>query len=146
MKLSTDWKGLPEVRAQLARLGAAPRRALAATAEDVESYAESQAARHNRTGALVASLYLRRAGEGFEVGHDLQRARQALFVHWGTKPHRIAPKKKRVLRWASGGAGFVFARGVQHPGYRGDAWMVRAAARAPLMFDRHLQAMLAAKG
>ena len=45
--------------------------------------------------------------------------------HLRHAPHRIAPKKK-VLRWAGGGA-FKFAKWVNHPGYIGDNYMIRAA-------------------
>jgi hypothetical protein len=54
-------------------------------------------------------------------------------VHWGTRPHKIRPKTKKALRWAQGGA-FQFAREVNHPGYRGDPWMIRAADDAIRQF------------
>lgn len=39
----------------------------------------------------------------------------ALYVEKGTKPHKIKPKDRSVLRFPVGG-GFVFASGVNHPG------------------------------
>lgn len=46
--------------------------------------------------------------------------------------------RKLVLRFPVGG-GFRFAQFVNHPGYKGDPWMVRAAALAPAIFTRHVQ-------
>ena len=89
---------------------------------------------HTKTGALARSLYNRAIPGGREVGHDLQHAPHALFVHWGTRPHEIRPRRRKVLRWAVGNQ-FAFARKVWHPGYRGDAWMVRAADDAVRQFD-----------
>lgn len=118
-------------------------RSLAAAAEETQEFIEAEAAKHNRSGALVRSVFLRRTGDlSFEVGHDLQVAPHALFVHWGTNPHVIRPKNKKMLRWPAGGK-FIFARKVHHPGYKGDPWMVRAAARVPAIFERHVAARLA---
>lgn len=142
MKLTAKATGIDAARAELLRIGAMPAKALAVVAEEVETFVEGEAGKHNKRGALVQSVYLRRAGESFDVGHDGQRAPHALWVHWGTKPHDIKPKRKGALRWAAGGV-FHFARIVHHPGYRGDPWMTRAAALAPRLFDQQLQAMLA---
>lgn len=145
MKLGAQVTGAEETRRELLRIGSLPARALAQTAEDTEDFVAIQAAKHNKRGALVASTYLRRVADGFDVGHDGQRAPHAIFVHWGTKPHVIAPKKKTTLRWASGGI-FHFAKRVQHPGYRGDPWMARAAAQAPRLFNDHIHQLLAQQG
>ena len=142
MKVTVKVSGTQAVRLQMQRLARAPFKALAQTAEDVEELAEAGAAKHNKTGALVRSLYLRRIADGFEVGHDLQHAPHAVFVHWGTKPHVIRPKNRKTLRWPSGGA-FSFARSARHPGYKGDPWLVRAAAQAPRLFAARLTALLA---
>lgn len=142
MKVTVKVSGTQAVRLQMQRLARAPFKALAQTAEDVEEIAEAGAAKHNKTGALVRSLYLRRIADGFEIGHDLQHAPHAVFVHWGTKPHVIRPKNKKTLRWPSGGA-FSFARSARHPGYKGDPWLVRAAAQAPRLFAARLTALLA---
>ena len=53
---------------------------------------------------------------------------------------------KMVLRWPSGvggGTGFVFARQVNHPGYKGDPWMERAKAASHDIFARHIREALA---
>lgn len=141
MKINTVVLGTEAVRREMLRAAGAPKKALATVAEEVEDFVAGEAAKHNKTGALVQSVYLRRAGQDYDIGHDGQRAPQALWVHWGTKPHKIEPKRKGMLRWSAGGI-FHFAKRVQHPGYRGDPWMTRAAALAPRLFDQHLQALL----
>lgn len=50
----------------------------------------------------------------------------AIFVHFGTAPHDITPKNKKALRWNTVG-GFAFAKKVEHPGYKGDPFMTKAA-------------------
>lgn len=145
MKLTARTTGIEEARAELLRVGALPAKALAQVADETEEFVAAEAGKHSKTGAIVSSVYLRREGAGFVVGHDGQRAPEALFVHWGTRAHVIRPKKKGALRWASGGL-FHFAKKVNHPGYRGDPWMVRAATMAPRLFEQHLQAMIDRQG
>ncbi len=141
MKLQVNLTGAKEVREQLLRIGQSPALALARTAEELEEVIEAQAGKHSKTGALVRSIYKRRQGEGWELGHDLQVAPHALFVHWGARPHVIRPKNKRALRWPSGGQ-FRFAKEVNHPGNKADPWLTRAAALAPSIFARHVQALI----
>lgn len=104
--------------------------------------AERGADAHTKTGAMRQSLFARAIPKGREVGHDLTRAPHALFVQFGTRPHVIEPNKKKALRWASGGR-FFFAKRVHHPGYRGDAYLSRAADDAIRQFsaivDRAMQ-------
>jgi len=97
--------------------------------------AEAGADAHTRTGALRQSLYNRAIPNGRAVGHDTNRAPYAAFVLLGTRPHVIKPKNKKALRWVSGN-GFVFAKSVKHPGYRGDNYLLRAATEAVRQFDR----------
>lgn len=142
MKLTVNLTGAEDVRRKLLQIGQqAGTKALAAAAEDVELYVHGEAGKHTKTGALGRSVYLRKLGDGYEVGHDPRVAPHALFVHWGTRPHKIKPKDKRALRWAAGGQ-FAFAKVVHHPGYKGDAWLVRAAALAPAIFERHVNAAI----
>lgn len=139
--------GSDELRAKLQRLGQQlARQAAAAAVEDVEQYVSDEAGKHTKpggTGALFRSVYAKPVGDdAWEIGHDLRAARHALFVHWGTKPHIIRPKDKKRLRWPGPG-GFIFAREVRHPGYKGDPWLVRAAAMAPKIFEQHVTARIA---
>lgn len=106
------------------------------TAQQVFDEAHSAADKHTQTGALVRSLKMRRRGNNqLEVYHDLQVAPHALFVHWGTKAHEIRPRRKKVLRWV-GPNGFVFARRVWHPGYKGDPYLIRARSAVAQRFAR----------
>lgn len=90
--------------------------------------------RHTKTGALFQSVYNRQVPDGRAVGHDADRAPHAVFVVFGTRPHVIRPKKKKALRWPAG-AGFRFAKFVNHPGYRGDDYMLTAANDALRQFS-----------
>lgn len=127
--------GVKQAEREIAALPLKSRAAIAAFAQHVYDSAQARADRHTKTGALVRSLYLRPYGDvGWEIGHDMQHAPYAVFVHWGTRPHRIAPKTRKVLRWPSGGA-FVFARWVRHPGYNGDPWLLTATRDAIRDFD-----------
>jgi len=137
--LRIDLLGLPETQAALRDQPDAARRAFIEFAELVHEYAREGADAHTDTGALVGSLGHgpRRAPDGWIVGHDTRRAPHAVFVHWGTRPHVIEPRKRKVLRWPSGG-GFVFAQRVQHPGYKGDPYLVTASDKAISKFSRIL--------
>lgn len=140
MKVTIDLTGTDKVRAMLQRLGPAlSNQALAETAVKVEDYIRAEAGKHLKTGALNSSIFKRRTTDGWEVGHDLQRAPHAVFVMFGTKAHLIKPKRKKILRWAGGGA-FHFAKVVHHPGNKADDWLKRAAAIAPQIFASAVQA------
>lgn len=140
MNVNINVTGTAQVRAMLQRIGPAlADNALAQTAVKVEDYIRAEAGSHLKTGALNSSIFKRRTSEGWEVGHDLQRAPHAVFVLFGTKAHLIKPKKKKALRWAGGGA-FHFAKVVKHPGTKADDWLKRAAAMAPQIFAQAVQA------
>lgn len=96
--------------------------------------AQAGAGRHFKTGALFRSLYNRSIPNGREVGHDPQMAPHALFVNFGTRPHKIYPRTKKALRWSGGGV-FHFAKVVNHPGYRGDNYIQAAADAAIVQFS-----------
>lgn len=95
---------------------------------------QAGAARHGKRGDLFASIYNRAIPGGREVGHDPQRAPHAIFVNAGTRPHVILPKEKKALRWVAGNR-FAFAKKVNHPGYRGDAYMIAALTEALRQFQ-----------
>src|SRR5574337_395345 len=111
------------------------RAVLGKMADFIFNKAYEGADRHTKSGALIHSLYNRPIPGGREIGHDPRIAPHAIFVHWGTRPHVIRPRNKKVLRFQPGGGPFVFARKVQHPGYKGDAWLATAAAEAIRRFD-----------
>jgi len=139
--------GLSEAVSVLQRLPAKLERQTILRMSQV-AYDEAQrgALRHSKTGALVQSLYNRAIPTGRAVGHDTQRAPYAGYVNLGTRPHVIRPKaggqssnsgefgpvrvgKRKALRWVVGN-GYAFAKKVNHPGYRGDAYLISAATMA----------------
>ena len=66
-----------------------------------------------RTGFMRSSVFFKREGlVKIKVGAKAPHAR---FNEYGTRPHIIAPKTRRVLRFVKGGR-TVFARRVFHPG------------------------------
>ena len=119
---------IPKVQKQaLARLGAA-----------IHDDVKERIGKHTKSGALEQSLRIIKSDSEFVIYNDLQRAPHARFVHWGTRPHVIRPKKRKALRWPVGGT-FAFAKKVNHPGYEGDAYFAKAAAEAPALFARIVQ-------
>ena len=95
-------------------------------AADVYALALVGAKSHSKSGKLVASLVNRPVPNGRAVEHDPLRAPHAVYVHYGTKPHDIRPKRVGgKLRFIIGGR-VVFAKRVRHPGYRGDPYFTRA--------------------
>jgi hypothetical protein len=142
MSLFIKFEGLSDVTGSLLRLPAElERKTILRLSQVAYDEAQKGAGRHNKTGALFQSLYNRSIPNGREVGHDPQRAPHAIFVQLGTRPHVIAPKNKKALRWASGGK-FFFAGKVNHPGYRGDAYLINAATLAVREFSSILDAAL----
>lgn len=131
--------GANEISAKLLALPEAIRQqAVNGLAQVAHDSAFKGADRHTKNGALIRSLHMRPVNDGWEIYHDLQKAPHALFVHWGTRPHKITPNRRKVLRWPSGSGGstgFVFARFVNHPGYKGDPWLVQAGEEAIAAFD-----------
>lgn len=106
--------------------------------------AQKGAGRHIVTGALFQSLFNRKEQNARRVGHDKNRAPHASLVIQGTIPHFIPPKNKKALRWpvAGGAGGFAFSKGHDHPGYKGDPYMDKAAADAFAKFNTILDAAL----
>jgi hypothetical protein len=124
--IEISFNGLTELRADLKALPENVERDVIFRMSQV-AYDEAQrgAGRHIKSGALFSSLYNRAIAGGRSVGHDGGRAPHAKFVIFGTRPHVIRPSKRKALRWV-GPRGFVFAKKVNHPGYRGDDYMTRA--------------------
>lgn len=103
-------------------------------------YDETQegADRHTKTGALFQSVFNRATRTGRAIGHDTKRAPHAAFVLFGTRAHEIRPKGKKAIRWAGPG-GFIFAKVVKHPGYKGDQYLDAAADKAIAQFSEILK-------
>ena len=129
---SVELFGDQDVAAAFKRLSAIGRvEALRDTAQQTYQVAKFEVDGHTKTGALARSIDIVKESDEWFVGHR-NGPRHALFVHWGTKPHKIRPRKRKALRWAGGGR-FTFAQVVNHPGYKGDPYFVRAAANVPRM-------------
>lgn len=108
----------------------------------VDLVAEAARTTHDyvdRTGALTASI--QPAGvEGSFTRGDLEGRvgfgassrdgyAYGIGVELGTRPHEIRPRFRQALRFPagpSGGAGWIFARKVNHPGTRPRLFMARA--------------------
>lgn len=140
MSFTVSVQGLARLRVELPEIAPSIERAVVLRMSQI-AYDETLqgAGRHSKTGALFQSVYNRAAAgrpgvqTAREVGHDPQRAPQALWVNFGTKPHDIRPRNKKALRWAGGGR-FFFSKLVRHPGYKGDAYILDAAADALAAF------------
>jgi hypothetical protein len=88
--------------------------------DKVHDRARRNLARHVRTGALIRSLYARKAllsGRVF-IGTDHWR-----FIEYGTSPHIIEPNRKQALNWPTARHP---VRRVRHPGTSEYAPMRRA--------------------
>jgi len=154
--------GVDGVQQTLARLVPQSEHAVLKLAERIHELAVAGAEKHRKSGALVDAFGHgpKKIPGGWEIGANRQRAPHALFVHWGTKPHPIFPKgaslatqkrlsgqfkvekgQRQVLRWAGGGA-FIFARFVNHPGYKGDPFLINAANQALREFPRMVEQSL----
>ena len=74
----------------------------------------------NQTGDLRRSIA--RRVEGAHRGIVFTDMKYAPYVEFGTKPHVIRPKTKKMLAFRVGGK-MVFARKVNHPGTRAYNYM-----------------------
>lgn len=83
-----------------------------------------------RTGRLKASLYMRHErttrGQYVQVGSNV---RHALVHHEGARPRVITPDSGRILRFNQGGR-VIYARKVNHPGFRGRKYLTVPLRRA----------------
>lgn len=76
-----------------------------------------------RTGHLRSTIGDRTARTGPVVVTEVfSTARYSRYVHDGTRPHAIVPRRARALRFEVGGR-VVFAHRVWHPGYRGNPYL-----------------------
>lgn len=136
-------EGGKDLSAYMAGTAPAIDNAILDLAEHIYDYTVQGAEAHFKIGDLVRSLGsgAKKVSDGWIIEHDLRVAKYAPFVHWGTPPHVIRPKNKKALQWVSGN-NFITRKSANHPGYRGDPYMVRAAARALTQFDAILTARL----
>ena len=93
---------------------------------------------HGRTGISYAKGELQagikssvsRTAQGELEGRVVAIPKHALYVHNGTRPHVIRPKRAKALRffWAKKGHTVMFKH-VHHPGTRADPFLAKALAR-----------------
>jgi hypothetical protein len=85
--------------------------------DDTLDWIQSGRSFTGRTGQLAQSIGWRPAGNG--SAEVYANAEYAGFIENGTRPHVIRPRSGRALRFPiGGGAGFGFARVINHPGSR----------------------------
>lgn len=85
--------------------------------DDTLDWIQSGRSFTGRTGQLAQSIGWRPAGGGSSEVYA--NAEYAGFVENGTRPHVIRPGNRLALRFpVGGGAGFGFARMINHPGSR----------------------------
>jgi hypothetical protein len=88
---------------------------------------------HNyATGDLESSISVGHGswGAGELEGTVVAAPKHAIFVHNGTKPHIILPKRAKVLKFKSRRGLTVFAKKVNHPGTSANPFMKRALDQA----------------
>lgn len=105
----------------LTRVGGPGERLLQRKAERVAELARAYAAGHGSIPeGIVVGPYRDGAIEVISTNPN------TLFVHNGTRRHFIRPRRQGgVLRFQVGGR-IVYARVVNHPGYRGDPFLTKA--------------------
>ncbi len=105
----------------LSAVGGPGERLLRRKAERVADLARTYAAPH---GSIPQGI---RIGPYVDGSINVVSTHPAtLFVHDGTRPHPIYPRRRGgLLRFQVGGR-IVYARMVNHPGYRGDPFLTDA--------------------
>lgn len=101
-----------------------------------EVHIRSKVTAPRRTGALAAG-HIKSEGHtnsGELEGQVIAVPEYALYVHEGTKPHVILPRRKKVLRFFSQGI-MVFTPDVFHPGNKANKYMLRALQKAIKTFS-----------
>lgn len=93
---------------------------LDASIHRLQSYAIQEAPR--RSGRLANAHQVEKIDRGWRL--VVRDVPYWPFVYYGTRPHIIRPKQKKVLHW-----GNVFAAYAHHPGTKPNPWLDRAVAR-----------------
>lgn len=127
IKLEVDEKQINAINDKLNQLNDFfKKKAIAKLADMVYDKADDLADEHTQTGEMLKSLYMRKNSSfSYEIGFDDKKAPYAKFVHFGSKPHEIKIRNRKFLRW-SDGDDFIFAKKVNHPGYKGDPFLYEA--------------------
>lgn len=105
---------------------------------DVQEHARKHHRFTTRTGEAERSIEASDVKtDGHTVSGEVGTTREiTVYLHQGTKPHDIVPRKKKVLRWPDGGS-FIFAHRVHHPGTKQDPFIFDAIdAERPKIVSR----------
>lgn len=116
-----------------------PKEVVVAVTEDVYKNARNNIIPHSKSGRMENNLQFRvhiakLEGEvyidnqGMMVDWKGKPTNYALFVHFGTKAHKITPTKKKALRWIGVG-GFWFSKGHEVKGIKADPFMYNASKK-----------------
>ena len=119
-----QFKGLPELRRRvdaISNLGPFMRDLA------LDAIGEQKRRAPVKTGNLRRSIHLGRVTA--RSAETIAGADYAAYVEFGTRPHEIRPRTKRVLRWKDKG-GYRYATRVQHPGTRKQPYMIPGAEAA----------------
>lgn len=134
--MANQIKGIPQLRARLKALtpdkGLMTRLALSAVREQ-------KLLVPRKTGNLGRSIRL--GSVTSKMAETVATANYAAFVERGTRPHEIRPRKRKALRFATGGSARLsgsprtggqvrFAKRVQHPGTKAKPYMLPGAQKA----------------
>lgn len=140
----TVQQDVESIKALLIEMGGPlARKALARTAVELEKYVRDEGMPHFKGGGMNQALFKRKRQDGdmWDIGYDLRRAHYAVYVLFGTRPHIILPKEKKMLRWAKDGK-FYSKYKVNHPGNKPDNSLERAKEKFVPTFKSHIEALL----
>ena len=100
---------------------------------------KNQAKKHFIKGTLHRNILMKTKGgagvvwiadDDMMVSWKGKRINYATFVLFGTKPHLIEAKNRKTLRFSYRNLDeFVYRKRVNHPGYKGDDFMHKAAKK-----------------
>ena len=141
--MQIEIKGLDSVYKELKELKLMEFKAVSILTKSVYEKARKRGSTHGSLGDAVkfrikkspksaGKVFL--SDRGKLVDWRGQKWNYGFFVHFGTKPHVIKPKNKKALRWV-GGDNFIFAKKVNHPGYKGDPFLYIAAKESFSRFN-----------
>ena len=118
ISITLDLGNVPSVLAALASAKTMQKVVNAAAesyADDMHDFIDAKKSFTPRTGQLQQSINWEPNGNGSATVYA--QADYAGFVEEGTKAHVIRPKNRKALRFpVGGGAGFGFAKVINHPG------------------------------
>lgn len=104
---------------------------------DVQERTRNEHVWISRTGQAEREIRVRSVAKDFEAsGAVYTTLPHGIYLHTGTRPHQIVPKRKKALRFVRNGS-FIFAKRVHHPGTKGDEYIYHAFdAETPVIISR----------